>query len=110
MSVQYLPGETRTRVLDVIKDNIAKRGFPPTVREIRDAVGLSSTSVVGYYLKQLEAEGKIVIEFGKSRGITVIEDGHGRYSGLVNRAWAVVNEPDDHHAVEQLRNALEALR
>jgi SOS-response transcriptional repressor LexA len=48
-------------------------GVAPTVREIMDACGISSTSVVAYHLKRLEAAGKIICgDFGSSRAIEVV--------------------------------------
>lgn len=44
-------------VLEVIR---AAKPLPPTVRDIQEATGIPSTSVVTYYLDRLEEEGKIV--------------------------------------------------
>src|SRR5687768_10680418 len=42
------------RILVVIRDWVEQHGYPPTVREIGDAVGLVSPSSVAYQLKELE--------------------------------------------------------
>lgn len=49
--------ERQRRILDVISDAVVLRGYPPSIREIGDAVGLNSTSSVAYQLKELEKKG-----------------------------------------------------
>ncbi len=66
----------RERVLAFLRDYIAARGFPPTVREIAAAAGLSSTSVASYHLAALEAEGRIQRIPGRSRAIRIVEVSH----------------------------------
>ena len=46
-------------ILDYIKDEILKRGYPPTVREICETVNLKSTSSVHSHLETLEKNGYI---------------------------------------------------
>ena len=52
--------------------------IPPTVREIGDACGISSTSLVSYYLDELELAGLIERpgEPGSSRNILIVKDGN----------------------------------
>jgi repressor LexA len=45
------------RVLDVIRDSVENRGYPPSMREIGEAVGLTSTSSVAHQLTALERKG-----------------------------------------------------
>nr|MBA3339436.1 repressor LexA [Geodermatophilaceae bacterium] len=45
------------RVLEVIRDSIDRRGYPPSVREIGEAVGLSSASSVAHQLSTLQCKG-----------------------------------------------------
>jgi repressor LexA len=59
-------------ILKFIRDEIQKRGYPPAVREIGAAVGLSSTSTVHAHLNQLEAKGYIRRDPSKPRAIEVI--------------------------------------
>lgn len=66
--------ERRQRILDCIAQTVEERGFPPSVREIADAVGLASTSAVHHHLIALEREGLIervsnAEERGLSRGL-----------------------------------------
>jgi repressor LexA len=61
-------------ILDLIRSTVAKRGYPPSVREIGDAVGLSSPSTVHSHLTTLSNEGFIRRDPSKPRAIEVIED------------------------------------
>ncbi|WP_028708319.1 transcriptional repressor LexA [Propionicicella superfundia] len=45
------------RVLEVIRDTVAERGYPPSIRELGDAVGLASSSSVSHQLRMLEQKG-----------------------------------------------------
>ncbi|GAA1396503.1 transcriptional repressor LexA [Luteococcus peritonei] len=47
------------RILVIIRDVTASRGYPPSIREICDAAGLASSSSVAHQLKQLEAKGYV---------------------------------------------------
>lgn len=49
--------ERRQRILDCIARTVEERGYPPSVREIADAVGLASTSAVHHHLIALERDG-----------------------------------------------------
>src|SRR5918994_2255967 len=49
--------ERRQRILDCIARTVQERGYPPSVREIADAVGLASTSAVHHHLVALERDG-----------------------------------------------------
>jgi repressor LexA len=58
-------------VLDLIVDTVRKRGFPPSVREIGQAVGLSSPSTVHAHLATLEERGYLRRDPTKPRAIEV---------------------------------------
>ena len=49
--------DRRQRILDCIASTVEERGYPPSVREIADAVGLASTSAVHHHLLALERDG-----------------------------------------------------
>ena len=71
------PNELTTReksILEFIRQKIWDSGFPPTVREIGEAVGLRSTSTVHNYLKRLELKGAIRKNPDSSRAIEVVAD------------------------------------
>ena len=61
-------------ILDLISATVADRGYPPSVREIGDVVGLSSPSTVHSHLSTLAAEGFIRRDPSKPRAIEVISD------------------------------------
>ena len=50
-------GDNQQRILDFIKSEIQTKGYPPSVREIAQAVGLKSTSTVHGHLQRLEKRG-----------------------------------------------------
>lgn len=63
---------TRQRqILDVIESNMRERGFPPSVREIGEAVGLTSPSTVHSHLASLEKMGYLRRDPSKPRAIEV---------------------------------------
>lgn len=62
------------RVLDVIRDAVETRGYPPSVREIGEAVGLRSASSVHYQLGVLEREGYLRRDPTRPRAIEVRYD------------------------------------
>lgn len=67
------------QIYDYIVAFSSKHGYPPSVREIGDFVGLKSPSTVHFHLKSLKAAGLISQEQGKTRAIT-ISGGPGRLS------------------------------
>lgn len=58
-------------ILDVIRDAVERRGYPPSIREICEAAGLSSTSSVAHQLAALEAKGYLRRDAGRPRAVTV---------------------------------------
>lgn len=61
-------------ILEYIKDEILKKGYPPAVREICEAVHLKSTSSVHSHLETLEKNGYIRRDPTKPRAIEIIDD------------------------------------
>ena len=61
------------KILDFLKAEIKLNGYPPTVREICDAVGLSSTSTVHAHLETLERKGYIRRTPAKNRSTEILE-------------------------------------
>lgn len=59
------------RVLAHIKDSIEKRGYPPSMREIGKAVGLTSTSSVAHQLRVLEEKGYLKRDPNRPRALEV---------------------------------------
>jgi repressor LexA len=65
--------ERQRRILEFIKSFALNNGYPPTIREIGEAVSISSTSVVNYNLNALQKEGLITRDRTVSRGIRLPE-------------------------------------
>lgn len=61
-------------ILDYMKDQILSKGYPPSVREICEAVGLKSTSSVHSHLETLEKNGYIRRDPTKPRAIEIMDD------------------------------------
>jgi len=70
------------RVLNVIRDMVEARGYPPSMREIGDAVGLTSSSSVSHQLRALEAKGFIRRDPNRPRALEVIMPGERAVTGL----------------------------
>ncbi len=64
--------ERQKRILEVLERFQTQNGYPPSIREICDKTNISSTSVVNYYLNQLEETGYIERDGRVSRGIRLI--------------------------------------
>ncbi len=64
--------DRQRQILDFIKAEVRRVGFPPTVRDIGAAVGLSSSSTVHSHLAALEAKGLIRRDPSKPRALEVI--------------------------------------
>lgn len=63
--------ERQRKVLTVIRDSVADRGYPPSIREIGDAVGLTSTSSVAHQLRTLERKGYLRRDPNRPRAVDV---------------------------------------
>ncbi len=64
-------GPRQKRVLDFILSTVEERGYPPSVREIADAVGLASPSTVHAHLEALQKKGYIRKDATKPRAIAI---------------------------------------
>src|ERR1017187_9574283 len=74
------PGHVLTwrqrKVLQVIRESVQRRGYPPSMREIGEAVGLTSTSSVSYQLSTLQNKGYLRRDAGRPRSVEVRLPGH----------------------------------
>lgn len=61
-------------ILNYIKKEVREKGYPPSVREIGEAVGLASSSTVHGHLNRLEAKGLIRRDPTKPRAIEVLDN------------------------------------
>jgi len=78
-------------ILDFIKARVKERGYPPSVREIGEAVGLASSSTVHGHLDRLEKKGLIRRDPTKPRAIEVLDNGGD--AGMSDFAQAIVRVP-----------------
>lgn len=69
-----LISKKQREILDYIKEQIVDKGFPPSVREICEAVHLKSTSSVHAHLNSLEKHGFIRRDPAKPRCIEIVDD------------------------------------
>ncbi len=67
--------ERKRKIYEFIRDEISRRGRPPTLREIGGRFGISSTNGVRYFLDKLEADGLIKRSANTARGISLVEHG-----------------------------------
>lgn len=82
MTVSSL-NKRQKQILDYIKENLRAKGYPPSVREIGEAVGLSSSSTVHSYLNQLESLGYIKRDPTKPRAIDVLDEAAWRQKTVI---------------------------
>jgi repressor LexA len=69
--------ERRLKILECIARAVAERGYPPSVREIADTVGLASTSAVHHHLIALERDGLLERGLHSSRALRLTARGEG---------------------------------
>ena len=80
-------GERHKKILDVLERFADQNGYPPSIREIGSNTNITSTSVVNYYLDQLEEDGYIERDRNVSRGVRLLKNKSGE---LYEQAQAVV--------------------
>src|SRR5882724_6920480 len=78
--------ERQRTILDVIRGSVTSRGYPPSIREIGDAVGLTSTSSVAHQLRTLERKGFLRRDPNRPRAVDV------RSADDIAHAHAVVTD------------------
>jgi repressor LexA len=69
-------------ILDYIKKEVKEKGYPPSVREIGEAVGLASSSTVHGHLARLEKKGLIRRDPTKPRAIEILDGDRSNTSAL----------------------------
>jgi repressor LexA len=62
----------REMIIDAIKKLTKEHGYPPSVRELADAVDLKSTSTVQGHLERLKRDGRVDFEQGCPRTLRVV--------------------------------------
>jgi repressor LexA len=81
--------ERQQQVLEYIRKTVADRGYPPSVREIGEAVGLSSPSTVHSHLSSLVKAGAIRRDPTKPRAIMIVEESQPAPTPLPTRVREV---------------------
>ena len=81
-------GERHKKILKFLEKFQSENGFPPSIREIGENTDISSTSVVNYYLNQLEEMHYIERESNVSRGIRLVRTIEGQ---LVSAAQKITD-------------------
>jgi repressor LexA len=80
------------RILEMIKDTVERRGYPPSIREMGDAVGLASSSSVAHQLKMLEAKGFLRRDPNRPRALEVLLPGNAGGTALPSERRAGVRQ------------------
>ena len=94
--------EREKSILAYIETQVRKEGYPPSVREICKAVGLSSTATVHTYLNKLKEKGYIAKEDQKGRTLKVIKG--GKYKNQEYISQMQNNENQDIYTAKELVN------
>ena len=80
--------ERKQKIIECIARTVAERGYPPSVREIADAVGLASTSAVHHHLTALEREGLLERGSHSSRALRLTARGEAELESAPRQARA----------------------
>jgi repressor LexA len=78
--------ERHKKILEVVAAFNKDSGYPPSIREIGKEANISSTSVVNYYLEQLQEMGYIERDSNVSRGVRLLKNGAGELLSEVENA------------------------
>lgn len=88
----------QSEVLSTIKDYQSRLGFPPTVKELAELIGVSSPNAAAEHVKTLKKKGYISIAPGAARGISLIEQKPKRIPlGLNDQVKIRILEPGIEH-------------
>lgn len=94
--------EREKSILAYIENQVKKEGYPPSVREICKAVGLSSTATVHTYLNRLKEKGYIEKENQKGRTLKVIKGGKFKNQEYISQMQN--NDLQDIYTAKELVN------
>lgn len=81
------------RILEVIRDTVESRGYPPSIREMGEAVGLASSSSVSHQLRALEQKGFLRRDPNRPRALEVLLPGEDRRATAAASAPAPASRP-----------------
>jgi repressor LexA len=85
--------ERKQRILECIARAVAERGYPPSVREIAETVGLASTSAVHHHLIALEREGLLERGQHSSRAVRLTPRGEAELGSPASRRESAPRPP-----------------
>lgn len=85
--------ERQRNILRFMQRYMEKHGYPPTIREIGEATGINSTSVVNYNLNKLVTEGYLERSDRVSRGLRLVGDIPGGERKAVRAAKSILRVP-----------------
>jgi repressor LexA len=72
--------ERQRRILDLVEDHVRRLGYPPTMQELADTLGVRSKYAIYKHLQALERKGYIRRSAGGARGITILKPDRLRQS------------------------------
>lgn len=75
--------DKQKKILDFVNRHHTEKGYPPSVREICQAVGFKSTSTVHSYIKKLEEEGQIAKDATKPRALKILDEADRSLDGYI---------------------------
>ncbi|HBR03359.1 MAG TPA: repressor LexA [Ruminiclostridium sp.] len=76
--------DKQQKIIDFVNRHNAEKGYPPSVREICQAVGFKSTSTVHAYIKRLEEDGLIAKDATKPRALKIIDESGKNLDGFIS--------------------------
>ncbi|MDA1675159.1 MULTISPECIES: transcriptional repressor LexA [Bacillus cereus group] len=86
-------GSRQMKILDFLYEEINERGYPPTVREIGERVGLASSSTVHGHLEKLEEKGYILKDPTKPRAIQLLKHYDVNYVKKIKQEKNLIQVP-----------------
>lgn len=88
------------QILEAIRDSVAQRGYPPSMREIGEVVGLNSSSSVKHQLNALQAKGYLRQDPNRPRALEVVLPEDLEADGVERVIAPAAAEPSRAHAVD----------